>query len=567
MMKNRKGSSLLIVLMILAVTMIFATFTVGFMVTENKQSLYHQHKTQAYYIARSGVVAVEAAILKMDEGQIEKLDGQLDKGEVVVEEIDIDGDKANVVLRRDGEKLYIESVGEKEGVSEKVSKVMNRETTSTENIEINKAIFSDGDMIINNGTINGDIGTNGNIKIDGNPTITGDASMTLDGTLTAPNWWLDQKWSSDREERRTSEIKYPLPAFPNYFEEDMSVKMPEFPVYINYPQTNEVLDVGGSIVTVNSDRIYKKINMNWGGKLIIDTSNSDINIWTEEVNALYQIEVRGSRNVNIHINSRFSTNSGQHHAIIKENNNSRVNIYYSGNDFSTNSIKGVNANLYLKPESREIILNNTKIYGNIYIYNSNLSMTGNSNIGVDGSIFSSGGNIIIPNGSINGDIYANIGDVEVSGSSSMKGNIYSKNGNVVVTGSGNMEGSIYVSKGNAEISGSGRIIEGSLYVNYGDIKFGGSGKINGNILSWGVDNVITMGSNGIPLTVKGMIYAPVTHIEFINNSPLEGGIVGKTVTITGNVKIKYKPEYIDTNLINVESSTSSSISYKPGYFK
>lgn len=35
MMKNRRGSSLLIVLMILAVTMIFATVTVGFMVTEN----------------------------------------------------------------------------------------------------------------------------------------------------------------------------------------------------------------------------------------------------------------------------------------------------------------------------------------------------------------------------------------------------------------------------------------------------------------------------------------------------------------------------------------------------
>ncbi|MFY9214060.1 MAG: hypothetical protein WAO45_05010, partial [Tissierellaceae bacterium] len=104
-MKKRKGSSLVLVLMVFSVLMVLSTFIVGFMVTENKQSLYHQHKTQAYYIARGGAVAVEAAILKMDEAQIDKLNKELDKGEVEIDEIDIDGNIANVVVKRDGDKL------------------------------------------------------------------------------------------------------------------------------------------------------------------------------------------------------------------------------------------------------------------------------------------------------------------------------------------------------------------------------------------------------------------------------------------------------------------------------
>lgn len=60
--KNRKGSTLALTLIIFAVLMIFATFILNFMVTENKQAMYYQNKTQAYYLARSGAEAVEEAI-------------------------------------------------------------------------------------------------------------------------------------------------------------------------------------------------------------------------------------------------------------------------------------------------------------------------------------------------------------------------------------------------------------------------------------------------------------------------------------------------------------------------
>jgi len=60
--QKRKGSTLALTIIIFAVLMIFATFTLGFMVTENKQAMYYQNKTQAYYIARSGAEVVEAAL-------------------------------------------------------------------------------------------------------------------------------------------------------------------------------------------------------------------------------------------------------------------------------------------------------------------------------------------------------------------------------------------------------------------------------------------------------------------------------------------------------------------------
>lgn len=61
---SEKGSSLVITIVIFAVLIIFATFISGFMVTENKQSIYHEHKTQAYYVAKSAADVIDGAIRK-----------------------------------------------------------------------------------------------------------------------------------------------------------------------------------------------------------------------------------------------------------------------------------------------------------------------------------------------------------------------------------------------------------------------------------------------------------------------------------------------------------------------
>jgi hypothetical protein len=60
---NNKGSVLALTIMVFAVLMIFGTFTLSFMKTENTQSLQHTYKAQAYYYARSGVETVEKALI------------------------------------------------------------------------------------------------------------------------------------------------------------------------------------------------------------------------------------------------------------------------------------------------------------------------------------------------------------------------------------------------------------------------------------------------------------------------------------------------------------------------
>ena len=86
-------------LIVFVVLMIFGTFALGFMVTENKQSLHHQHKTEAYYVARAGAVAVEAAIMEaydIDNGK--SLDENITETEKMIL---VDGINAKVTVKKE----------------------------------------------------------------------------------------------------------------------------------------------------------------------------------------------------------------------------------------------------------------------------------------------------------------------------------------------------------------------------------------------------------------------------------------------------------------------------------
>lgn len=146
-LKNRKGSTLVLTMMIFLVLMILSTFVLKLMVTENKQSIHHQNKMQAYYIARGGAEAVEAAILGMNGEDVKSLEKELDDSDKVdVDEIDIDGDKANVTVSKDGDNLVVKSTGYVRDVSEEVTKVLIKDEfyKDVENV----AIYAGGDMKI-----------------------------------------------------------------------------------------------------------------------------------------------------------------------------------------------------------------------------------------------------------------------------------------------------------------------------------------------------------------------------------------------------------------------------------
>lgn len=155
--KNRKGSTLALTIMIFAVLMIFATFTLGFMVTENKQAMYHQNKTQAYYIARSGVEVVEAALkeqLYKYESNSEEQAGfvsQFDGAGVEVD-VDIDDLSGKVLIKNevhnDKKIMTIEAKSSHNGVESTVKKGLFSILTVVNQTEENEYIIGGGELFV-----------------------------------------------------------------------------------------------------------------------------------------------------------------------------------------------------------------------------------------------------------------------------------------------------------------------------------------------------------------------------------------------------------------------------------
>lgn len=148
--KNREGSTLVLTLIVFTVLIILGTAILSLMSYENKMSIYHQHKTQAYYLARSGAVAVEAAVMEaydIDEGKT--LNSSVKE---VKEEVSLEGLDAIVTIKKvkDGVKtdntqkyLYIiSSEGRSNKIKEVVEKVIPIEITETTKkvVNINNAI-------------------------------------------------------------------------------------------------------------------------------------------------------------------------------------------------------------------------------------------------------------------------------------------------------------------------------------------------------------------------------------------------------------------------------------------
>lgn len=141
MMKKRKGSTLVMALMVFSVLIIFSTFTVSSMVTENKQSIYHQHKTRAYYVARSGAEAMETAIRKLfidddptdREALIANISTTPDKVlEETTQDYKLDVDIWKEDVSSDKINILINSTASANETSESVTKVLPIDVTSGE---------------------------------------------------------------------------------------------------------------------------------------------------------------------------------------------------------------------------------------------------------------------------------------------------------------------------------------------------------------------------------------------------------------------------------------------------
>lgn len=149
-MKKRQGSTLAAVIIVFAILMILGTTVLYLMVNDNKISIRHENKTQAYYVARSGAVVAEAAVLELydrdDDTEWTSFLASLASGtEKTIDDIVIDDGKAKVSFR-----LEIIPVGPEESsryLLHIVSKSTVRDISETVVKELKIQITEDKDIV------------------------------------------------------------------------------------------------------------------------------------------------------------------------------------------------------------------------------------------------------------------------------------------------------------------------------------------------------------------------------------------------------------------------------------
>lgn len=408
--KNRKGIALVNTLIIFAVLMIFGTVALGLMSNENKVSLHHQYKTSAYYIARAGVEAVEAAILTMDEEEAKKLNEKLENNNRVdVEEIVIGEGKAKVILFQYNGNMIIESVGEVNKVTEKISKEMYIEKhEENKTVDIDMVIFADGYMKFEENTQNnviGHIGTNSSSENAIEFTSGFNKRLTINIPIGSDKAKVINKPTWDTTEPNVAYINkrsYPTADFPEY-PKNLPNKGNIEPTYAN------------SDLIINDDGYYSSLIIKSNRSITLDTSKGDIVLRIKDFDVQQgHIKVLGTEKVKLFIENYKSLKGGFNLG----GDPNKVEIYYNGKE-----------NLNITDE--------TKIFGSLYVKQADINIRGSG--AVNGNLISGGNNITISGGSYvhNGVIYAPKADIKFLGSGNVKGGVVGKN--VTLSGGASVE--------------------------------------------------------------------------------------------------------------------------------
>lgn len=323
-----EGSTLALVIIVFAVLMIFGTFILGFTVTENKMSINHQHKAQAYYLARSGAVAVEAAIMdlynKDDKDDAVNFFNSLNvHGEKLLEPIMVDNNKVDL-------SLYMEPIA-----------------GDDDNFLLNiraKSFFANTNQVVE--------------KVLNIPKPIIKGSVELEAPIVYVNEINEQieklkTYRGDDFARKGNPANYKLPEFePEEFPEDSKDAIPS---YGQLSGNYYVETLNGDIL---KDReINGKVNIYVKNSFTLDAQNSlKINANGDEKNLniiVYsgEVNLRGTNGKKVTMKSNLSVKSGEvnlnfhkleYHGniMLGEGVNININVEDNGNDEHVN-IKGI----------------------------------------------------------------------------------------------------------------------------------------------------------------------------------------------------------------------------------
>lgn len=154
-LKREKGSALVMIIIMFVVLTIFSTFTLSFMVTENKQSINHEVKAKAYFVALSGAEIVENALIQQLETYKDNKIAQKAFLDVYSTPqtipVSVTGVKSVVVsyMPVEGQNvLSITSVGEVRGTEETIRKIIYSTESVVTSQNNGQLLVPDGEFLI-----------------------------------------------------------------------------------------------------------------------------------------------------------------------------------------------------------------------------------------------------------------------------------------------------------------------------------------------------------------------------------------------------------------------------------
>lgn len=345
-MKNKQGSILALTLIIFAVLMILGITTLSLAINENKQAIYHQNKKQAYYIARSGAEAVEAAILSIDkEGEKEGLLSNLPK-DIQIENMEFEnGSLEYVNLKMEDGKLIIESKGKVRNAEETLTKVLDivENDNKEKYIELDYGIFFTGSLDIKESNLKNDK----DLKIGTSKSKLEIGSMGL----------------GDIEGKIYTDLKIADP-------------LPELPDPLNGLKTSDV----SSISSIDSSIEFTNSNVEFNG-LTINTNNHNIDIIVNEVTFLTskEIQINGTGKVRLFVKKGMQFNN--QNDINKGGKPNQLEIYYYGEELKISENIDICANIFV--DKADIIIlkpGNLDVHGFIYAPESSIKWYGNGSV-------------------------------------------------------------------------------------------------------------------------------------------------------------------------------------------
>lgn len=393
-----------------------------YVVAENKNTLSQERNTQAYYIARAGVVATTEWITGMTTAEQTAFEAL---SFPITSEPEAFGEGEFIVtIEKNGTTLTLTSVGRvlsavtssgNEYVENSVSTVLTR-SASGAITTFDKAAFAMSKLSFGGNVIEGGAGV-GSFDDDA-------FDITNWGTLDA----IYLPVGADASEViKTPSQWYNLDTSKIHYEEIPSYPEPVFPDFPSGLLTRSDVSLSGNkTATINTSGYYNNITINNDCKLTIDTSNGNIDLVVNTLNIQQgHIIITGNNKVNLYVNNitRIKgsiNNGGQGNTPNSSADKSKLALYYNGDASKTVSFDG-----------------ETVIQGSVYLNKASLDLTGGAK--VLGDIITAGTSIKISGGF---EAYPQV--------------LYAPNAKVTISGGGAVYGAIVADE--IEMTGGSRVV-------------------------------------------------------------------------------------------------------------